>query len=389
MRRNIPPRCLIHMFRTLGLWITALLTVAAERLPTWSPHTMCAEADAIVAGERVGANRVVVHDWILPPPEGHEAGSIVTIIGLEKHARVIGSREPGEGQGRRRLTSQRMLCFLEAKGDGWRPIAAAEAGSSGLVWLEEGRCYRYEQLQNPGPYCLLPAQDHRTEKGLRAAVSQGLADREHWARAQAITHPEEQAIVLCSYLLERTSPERGRSTYRSRVRQILPKLGGLAVAELVLVLRNAMPGDKLDEAVLILNDLGPAARPAVPDLVALLKRPGLAHPARVIETLGRIGDASVAHQLLPFLNDELRVRAAVAGAMARFAYQDSIPVIIRSLPAVRVLQAEDAYHVYAILQALHELGAEETPRLTRTYLEAPAMRHLDNLMEPFLADGDH
>ncbi len=75
--------------------------------------------------------------------------------------------------------------------------------------------------------------------------------------------------------------------------------------------------------------------------------------------------------------------------MARFAYQDSIPVIIRSLPAVRVLQAEDAYHVYAILQALHELGAEETPRLTRTYLEAPAMRHLDNLMEPFLADGDH
>ncbi|MEC9056068.1 MAG: hypothetical protein VX633_12210, partial [Verrucomicrobiota bacterium] len=83
-----------------------------------------------------------------------------------------------------------------------------------------------------------------------------------------------------------------------------------------------------------------------------------------------------------------RIRAAVAGAMARFSYQDSIPLIARSLPPAPELQAEDAHYVYAILQALHELGAEETSRLTRIYLEVPAMRHLHNLMEPFLADAD-
>ncbi len=379
-----------HMFRTLGFWIMALPSVQAELLPTWSPHAMCAEADAIVAGERVGANRVAVHDWLLLPPEGRQAGSILTVTGLEKHGRVISDRGSGEapGQQRRRLSSQRLLCFLEAKGDSWRPLAAAEAGSSGLVWLEQGRCYRYHQLQNPGPYSLLPAGDHRTEGELRVAIGQGLADRRQWEQAQAITHPEEQAIVLCSYLLERTSPEGGHTTYRNRVRRVLPKLGVRAVAELVLLLRNARPGDKLGDAVLSLNDLGPVARPAVPDLAALLQRPNLVHPARLIETLGRIGDAGVAHQLLPFLGEELRTRAAVAGAMARFSYQDSIPRIARSLPPAPELQAEDAHYVYAILQALHELGAEETSRLTRIYMEAPAMRHLHNLMEPFLAGAD-
>ena len=379
-----------HGFHILVIWTIALLSVEAELLPTLSPHEMCAEADAIVVGERVSANRVAVHEWILRPPQGSLAGSDVTITGLEKHGRVISERglEQAPGQQRRRLTSQKLLCFLEAKGDSWRPLVAAEAGSSGLVWLEQGNCYRYHQLKNPGPYSLLPAGGHPTENELRAAIAQGLADRDQWEEVKTITHPEEQAIVLCSYLLERTSPERGHGTYRNRVRRVLPKLGARAVTELVLLLRNAMPGDKLGDAVLILNDLGPVARPAVPDLVALLQRPGLVDPARLIETLGRIGDASVAHQLLPFLDDELRIRAAVAGAMARFSYQDSIPLVVRSLPAAPELQAEDAYYVYAILQALHELGAEETSRLTRVYLEAPAMRHLHNLMEPFLADAD-
>ena len=41
-----------------------------------------------------------------------------------------------------------------------------------------------------------------------------------------------------------------------------------------------------------------------------------------------------------------------------------------------------------MLQALHELGSEETPRFTEDYLEAPAMRHLHDLLEPFLEGRD-
>ena len=255
-------------------------------------------------------------------------------------------------------------------------MAATGQGSSGLVWIEEGKCYRYEQWQNPGPYVLLLSREHGTEEALRAAVRKGLADRGVWERVQEIAHPQEQAIVLCSYLLERTSPEGGHRTYRSRVRRVLPTLGEQAVAELVVLLQNAIPGDRLDEAVLILNDLGPAAKAAVPHLVPLLRQPSYVHPARVIGALGRIGDATVAQRLLPYLDLELRVRAEVAGAMARFSYQDSVPLITKALPEAMGVKDEDAYHVYAMLRALHELGAEETSRLVRAYLEVPAMRHL-------------
>lgn len=375
------------MLRLLPCLVLSALPALGERLPTWSPHQMCAEADAIVLGDRVGANRVAVREWILPPSDGRREGSSINITGLDKHGRIIGPPPPGADREQgKRLKSQRLLCFLEEKGDGWRVMAAAGQGSSGLVWIEEGKCYRYEQWQNSGPYVLLPSRQHQTEETLRAAVGNGLADREVWERAQKIPHPQEKAIVLCSYLLERTSPEGPHRTYRIRVRRVLPSLGTQAVAELVVLLQNAVPGDRLDEAVLILNDLGPAARAAVPHLVGLLRHPGYVHPARVIEALGRIGDATVAQRLLPYLDHELRVRAEVAGAMARFAYQDSVPQIVKALPEARALEEGDAYHVYAMLRALHELGCEELSRLTRAYLEVPAMRHVRNLLDPFLQE---
>ena len=377
------------MIRILSCLALSAISVWAELLPTWSPHQMCAEAAAIVTGERVGANRVAVREWILSPSDGRKVRSVINIAGLDKHDRMIGTRPDGSDREQgRRLKSQRLLCFLEEKSDGWRAMAAAGQGSSGLVWIERGKCYRYEQWKNPGPHVLLPSREYQTEEALRLAVGNGLADREVWERTQKIPHPQEKAIVFCSYLLERTSPEGAHGTYRSRVRRVLPKLGEQAVAELVVLLENAIPGDRLDDTVLILYDLGSAAKPAVPHLVALLQQPGYVHPVRLIEALGRIGDATVAQQLLPYLDRELRVRAEVAGAMARFSYQDSVPLIAKALPEPNAVEDGEAYHVYAMLRALHELGAEETSRLARTYLEIPAMRHVRNLLEPFLDNED-
>ncbi len=370
----------------------ALLPAAAENQLALSPHEMCADADAIVSGERIGVNQVRVDQWILKPADTGEWGPSISIADLERHGRALGVRNP---DGRRHapkghLTSQRLLCFLERKGDHWRSMAAAAEGSAGLIWIQKGKCYRYEQLDGPGPCVLLPAREHGTEKGLLAAVEEGLADRAAWKEVGKIAHLEERAIVLCSYLLQRTSPEGRHGTYRKRVRQVLPKIGNPAVEELRVLLRGVVPGDRLDDAVLVLHDLGPAASAAVPDLVDLLGHPEAADPEGVIEALGRIGDATVAPRLLPFLEHELKVRAAVSGAMARFAYQDAVPLIVKALPGVQSLRGpldgerERAYHVYIMLQSLHELKAEEVSQLTRHYLEAPAMQPLHNLLEPFL-----
>lgn len=357
-----------------------------EELPVWPAHWMCGEAEAIMLGERVGANRVKVLEWLLPPTDGEGQSMEIDLLGLDQHRRMVRTgrhQAPVKGSGRKALKSQRLLCFLDRKGGGWYSLAAVGAGSSGLVWIEEGRCYRYEQAMNPGPLELVAYRACATEEDLRAEIRLGLADRQEWSEAQTIVHPQEQAIVLAAYLLARTSPEGDHATYRQRVRQVLPKLGHHAVEEILELLCSAQPDDRLGEAVLILHDMGPAARRAVPHLVALLEKPEQVHPIRIIEALGRIGDASVAPQLLPFLkNGALQIRAEVATAMASFRYQDSAPMIAEALPG-KFGQA-DAYHVYAILLALTELDPGRGSEATRRYLNNPAMEPVKNLLEPLL-----
>ena len=388
---------------TASLRIRALLLPAlgliasplcAERLPTWSPHEMCAEADAIVMGDRVGVNKVMVRRWLRAPSALKDRGSLIDIPGLENHRRAIVETETkSKGSTTRHLKSQRLLCFLIKKQARWQVMGQGETGSPGMMWIESGRCFGYEQIEeHVGPgrpaYSLVASGFCRTEKQLLAEIRQGLEDHRTWKSALAIENPEEQAIVLCSYLLQRTSPEGEHETYRRRVRALLPKLGPHALAELRMLLRDARAGDRLDEAVLVLKDLGPLARPAAWDIVRLLQEPGLVDRATAIGALGRLGDTTVAHHLLPFLKETLPVRAEVAGAMARFGYQDSIPLIEKALPDAATVKAADAHHVYAMLQALHEMGSEKTPRLTGNYLEVPAMRHLHNLLEPFLGGRD-
>ena len=389
-----PRASLLRSLAILALMGLASLLLYAERPPSRSPHEMCAEADAIVAGERVGASSVMVRQWLRAPPDLENRSSLIAIPGLEKNQRVV--VQPGtkrEGSTTRRLKSQRLLCFLVKKQDQWQVLAQKEAGSLGMVWIEDGQCYQYEEIENndgagsPG-YRLGVSRFCKTEEELLTQVRQGLEDHRNWERALAIENAEEQAIVLCSYLLRRTSPEGAYETYRKRVRALLPKLGEHAAAELMILLRSAKAGDRLDEAILVLKDLGPLARPAAGDIVRLLEEPGRVDSGIAIEALARIGDTTVAHRILPFLQDTLYVRAVVAGAMASFGYQDSIPLIEKALPNAGTVKATDAHHIYAMLQALHELGSEETPRFTEDYLEAPAMRHLHDLLEPFLDGRD-
>ena len=67
------------MIRILSCLALSAISVWAELLPTWSPHQMCAEAAAIVTGERVGANRVAVREWILSPSDGRKVRSVINI----------------------------------------------------------------------------------------------------------------------------------------------------------------------------------------------------------------------------------------------------------------------------------------------------------------------
>ena len=367
------------------LWICGAAVLApapaiAEPSP-WPVHRLCGEADAIVLGERIGAARVRVDEWLRPPAGGRIPPPEIEIAGLEDHLRRVTRR--GRERTHESLKTQRLLCFLERKGAAWYSMIPLTTGSSGLIWIESPHCYRYRQIGDPGPCILTPDRDCPTETQLRKQVAKGLADRRAWEDALRISHPEEKAIVLASYLLTRTSPEREQGTFLPRVRQFLPQLGSAAVREVVEILRTARPGDRLDEAVLVLNDLGPAARPAVPLLLPLLKRPGQVHPARVLAALGRIGDATVAHEVLPLLaHEELQVRCEAAKALAAFRYEDAAIQIAECLP--EQVQEEDAYYLYSTLIALMDLDAGRAAQLTKRYIDLPAMKQVRDLLTPLL-----
>jgi len=72
----------------------------------------------------------------------------IQIAGLDEHSRAVGTtlfdtggRPDGRGK---TLKTRRLVCFLERKGVAWHSLSAVGAGSSGLVWIEEDKCYRYQ-----------------------------------------------------------------------------------------------------------------------------------------------------------------------------------------------------------------------------------------------------
>lgn len=374
----------------LILWSICLLDwsaggLTAQELPARSMHWMCGEAEAIVLGERVGPSRVRVTDWLLEPRDSRTIPDHIEIAGLEEHHRIISATATSEKAGGRILRTRRLVCFLERRGAGWYSLLPGPGGSLGLVWIEDDKCFRYHQVVEPGPFQLRPASAAPSEETLLAEIAQGLADRQEWEATLRVANLEEKAVMLASYLLERTSPEGNRGTYRERVRQFLPDLERVAVRELLVVLRDAQPGDRLDDAVLILNDLGPDASAAVPLLVGLLAKPEWADPTAVLEALGRIGDATVAHDIMPFLQAFLLpVRAEAAKALALFRYQDAAEQIAGAFPDE--IEERDAYYVYVLLAALHDLDAPRAARLARKYAGHPAMESMRNLLSPILRD---
>jgi hypothetical protein len=293
----------------------------AENFPDWDVYWMCADADAIILGEQLQDDRVKVTKWIKGVPDSEPATIVITDI--HKLSKSLGARweRVYKKQPDKTLTSRRFVAFLEHKDKVWKSMVTIEdsglCGSCGMVWIEKGRCYRYLQTDNPGPYELYEAKDTRTENELLEAIKTGLRDVEEWQKTLNISDPALRSQGLVQYALLSTSPEAPRETYRFRVREPLRSLGQIAVPALRAQIRKWCQGDSLDEVVLILNDLGQGAREAVPDLILLLKQPERAHPYYVLSALRTTGDSSNIDDIKPFLeHSDQQVRKEAETAIA-------------------------------------------------------------------------
>lgn len=306
------------LFAILGLLCTASSSFA-EMFPQWDVSWMCADADAIVIGEHLDGDKITVKKWISGAPA--DSPSTIEIASISKHSKTVNAFWASLAkQSSSTLTTRRFVAFLEHKDGTWQSLVTVEesglCGSCGMIWLQEGRCYRYAQAMNPGPYDLCEAKGIGSEVDLMRAIEAGIHDADAWSDAVNVDDPVIRARALTAYTMASTSPEKPRSTYRYRVREPLCKLGAIAVPALRRQLALWQKGDSLDEVVLIFYDLGEVARAAVPDLVGLLGQPERANPYYVISALRTTGTASNLKDIQPFLkHSDEQVRREAAEAM--------------------------------------------------------------------------
>jgi hypothetical protein len=302
--------------RAILLCLLGLLgTGGADTFPEWPVHFMSGRAEAIIVGEQTEGDLVQVKQWLLKPAAGAPDG--IRVDKLAKHSKLInafwsriGGKEPKE------LRSKRFVAFLRHEEGRWYVEETLEdsgiCGSCGLIWIEDGKCYRYHQVMNPGPYDLLDPAPGDTEAGLLKEIATGLADAAAWKEALAVEDPVRRAEGIVRYAMESSSPEKPNQSYRGSVREVLRTTGAAALPAIREQIAKWQPGDSVDELVLCLYDMGQVAHSEAPVLLALLKQPERAHGYYVISALGTVGDASVIPILEPYAKggDENFRRAA-------------------------------------------------------------------------------
>lgn len=318
-----------------------MATGIAETFSRYSVRAMCHMADAIVIGAIVDRDTARVEKWIHPGVSGGSRPETITIDNLSNHL-----RQPGHFLGdmplrKEDLPLSRFVAFLRSSGDNWECLSTCAdsttkpgCGSSGLIWILDGKCHAYSQAVSPGPYQLFAIEDLAkwavvnpyvdwiepvsTEAGLLAEIEAGLEDVEAWNAVLAEPDPAKKASRLAAYYLPDTSPVGKRKTFLYEIEEHISKLGGHAVPALVKALQSRQPGDDLTALFWTLRRFPANTEATVPALSKLLGDPFSTPPAYLVECLGCTESPKIIPILWPFLLSPYpQVRQDAADAVAR------------------------------------------------------------------------
>lgn len=177
------------------------------------------------------------------------------------------------------------------------------------------------------------------------------------------------------------SPKGYKSAFRVELRHRLAELGRHAVPVLIDVVKNAKPDERLNGAVLILYDIGAAARPAVPLLCELLESPRNTSRYYVLSALRTAGDPAAIPYVRPMLEvADTQVAANAATTLAAFGDRESFDAIAAVLPLK--FQRDDLVHVRDLLHALHALDPKRAGPLIERVANDPAFASARDFLVP-------
>lgn len=333
MKQNITNRKIVRfvdLFFMFLLWATA--SAEGRLLPHETIQQMCFTSDLIIDGAHIGYGKVHVNHIFYKSMPTIVRPKTIYVYSITKHSRIVDEIFM-KGKDVPPITTNRLVLFLIKSKDGrLQPVDMIGNGSQGLFWYDDKMCYGYEQVINPGPYCLVaskPRGSGRIPKDKNAMwkeIKIGLEQRIRWEAIEMIKDPNERARQMATYLLPDTAPE----GYAQSVdlRRAIRKIGAAAVPALVEVLEKAKPEDRLNTTVLTLYDIGhihpDALRPVVSALCKLLSNPGSNSLYYILSPLTAARDQRAILYVRPMLkHKDKQVRGQAARALAAMKDQKS------------------------------------------------------------------
>jgi hypothetical protein len=284
-------------------------TIRADAFPGYTVDAMCDKADLIVEATHLSQNEIQIDKVYKTSPLLRGDFRTMEVAQLQRHDKTIWNGFLTKGPV---IETKRLVLFLvhDSQADQWESMATiddgGQCGSCGLYWFDDSACYGYIQAMNPGPYVLARGEDSdpripKTIADMRASIRTGLANSREWRWALAIEDPSKRARALARYLFKSTSPKGDEGSYLYAARAPMAALGSNAVPVLIQILRSPPADEKLDEAVLVLYDIGPPSAKALPELRALLAQPERAYTGYVLSALGATGDPRAIPDLEKYL----------------------------------------------------------------------------------------
>jgi len=232
-----------------------------------------------------------------------------------------------------------------------RANAAERLGNSASLGSPE---YDREQMRKAIPALTAAMKD--TDSSVRSAAAMALGNI-----------PGDMRVTIPALIDALQDKD---ETVRTNAMRSLGTIGQspeLAVPALVGGLKREIPGDARESASEALIKFGPAAKPAVPALIALLNENDLSLDTSVAPVLGAIGpgaqDAEPA--LLAILrgsNDQVRLEAADAlGKIGR----DQAEAVAVTTPILEAEDWQDRMRAAGVLKDLGPAAATSVPALTK------------------------
>lgn len=363
-------------------------------LPYDSVQQMCMTSDLIVAGEKVDDTKVRVTEVFYGPDGTPKEEDTIEVLSIPDHTRLLGGTSNGTSHPKIEIETNRVFLFmLRSKEGQFAPIHFRGPGSQGLFWWDEKNCYGYEQKMNPGPYMLFSSGKGHGRipvgpEAMRKQIAEGLEQRHRWEGIKALKDPRERAQQMAAYLLPRTAP---KGYDRSlNLRQEISIMGADAVPAVTEVLEKAQPDDRLNDAVLILYDIGcdkaagpEVIRPAVPALCKLLKNLGKTSLYYLLCPLTVAGDPRAIPHVRPMLKSEDRqVRAQAARALAAMKDVESFGVIAGLFDNPPDPKDQTGYTL-EIAKSLFELDPKRARPIIQRIEAAPGNEGLHNFIQGY------